>query len=100
MSINKNHNKEIEDIFSDDFEVTYEDDIGQMDLQLDGYKDVLSVLSELDETGSMDYLEANRTRTIDLGNYFEDSIGLDVKPSNTKHKGFSDHLSDLFKKHD
>lgn len=64
MSIDKDNMDEL--FLRDDFEVTYEEDIPtfQSDLNTDAYKDVLSVLSELDDTHSFDYLEANRTKTI------------------------------------
>lgn len=102
MSIDKKHYDEIKDIFDEDFEVTYEEDISlkQSDLQLDGYKDVLSVLSELDDTGSMDYLEANRTRTIDIGDSLEDAISLSHDEHHAKRKGLSDYFGDIFKKHE
>lgn len=65
--IEKNEDDKI-DIFSDGFEVIYEGELPEPepDLGADSYKDVLSKLSELDDTGAVDidYLEANRTRTI------------------------------------
>lgn len=65
--IEKNEADKI-DIFSDGFEVIYEGELPEPepDLGADSYKDVLSKLSELDDTGAVDidYLEANRTRTI------------------------------------
>lgn len=68
MSIDK-------DFFDDDFEVTYGDELPeiQSDVKDDAYKDVLSALSELDDTQSFDYLEANKTRTINLEQYLEEA---------------------------
>ena len=74
MSID-NNKKELIDYFDDNFEVTC--DIGlsekQVDVTDDGYKDVLEALSELDNTQSFDYLEANKTRTINLDKYLEEN---------------------------
>lgn len=106
MGINKKNNGVIEDIFDEDFEVTYEEEtiLGETELNMDPYKDVLSVLNELDETGSMDYLEANRTRTIDLSNYLDSTGSLKTEKkeegSHEKHKGLSSYFSDIFKKHE
>ncbi|MEE1086674.1 MAG: hypothetical protein U0L05_05850 [Schaedlerella sp.] len=111
MGINK-RNGDIDDFFNDDFEVTYEESVfdrnfevtyeedpilDKADLNMDAYKDVLSVLNELDETGSMDYLEANRTRTINL----DDSYKYPAKPKkkhHSNHKGLSNYFEDIFKK--
>lgn len=74
MSIDKK-----EDFFGEAFEVTYDGDLDdaqqleqeavQTDLKDDAYKDVLSALSELDDTQSFDYLEMNKTKTINLNEY-------------------------------
>lgn len=107
-------------VFDDGFEVTYEDDpaIAETELNMDAYKDVLSVLNELDETGSMDYLEANRTRTINLDESYEYSTNTqkskdrfsnnsEEHPAShsktehaSRHKGLSSYFEDFFKKHD
>lgn len=129
MGVNNKNNGVIDDIFNDDFEVTYDEAtydeetynketfdenfevtyeeetvLGGTELNMDAYKDVLSVLNELDETGSMDYLEANRTRTIDLGNYFESTGSLKTEKKeedpHAKHRGLSSYFSDIFKKHE
>ena len=93
-----------ESVFDDDFEVTYEEDpvLAETELNMDAYKDVLSVLNELDETGSMDYLEANRTRTINLDDSYEysDNTNSPKNKHNAKHKGLSSYFEDIFKKHD
>jgi hypothetical protein len=67
MSINKNSNDDF--FFHDNFEVTLEEDLEeiQADIKDDAYKDALSALSELDDTQSFDYLEANKTRTLRIG---------------------------------
>ena len=93
------------DPFDADFEVTYEEDpiLAETELNMDAYKDVLSVLNELDETGSMDYLEANRTRTINLDESFEYGTSKpkeEKEDHHAKHKGLSDYFGDIFKKHD
>ena len=106
MGVNKKNNGVIEDIFNEDFEVTYEEEpvLGGTELNMDAYKDVLSVLNELDETGSMDYLEANRTRTIDLSNYLDSTGNLKTEKKeedpHEKHRGLSSYFSDIFKKHE
>lgn len=108
-------------VFDDGFEVTYEDDsaISETELNMDAYKDVLSILNELDETGSMDYLEANRTRTINLDESYEystntqkndilnhseepftNTAGNNKTERNGRHRGLSGYFEDLFKKHD
>lgn len=109
-----------ESVFDDGFEVTYEDDpiLDKSELNMDAYKDVLSVLNELDETGSMDYLEANRTRTIDLNGAYEYSNSMPKSKDSfsnnseehtadhsktehtSKHRGLSSYFEDFFKKHD
>lgn len=73
MSIDK-------DFFDDDFEVTYDDELPeiQSDVKDDAYKDVLSALSELDDTQSFDYLEANKTRTINLDEYLKKTEKLEM----------------------
>lgn len=43
----------------------------QVDVKDDGYKDLLEALSELDNTSSFDYLEANKTRTINLDDFLQ-----------------------------
>ena len=65
----KNKDNIDEFFLSDDFEVTLEEDLSkiQADIKDDAYKDALSVLSELDDTHSFDYLEANKTRTLRIG---------------------------------
>lgn len=72
MSIDKDK-KEIMDFFDDDFEITCDIEVPekQVDVRDDGYKDVLLALSELDNTHKFDYLEANKTRTINLEEYLE-----------------------------
>ena len=52
-----------EDFFEDDFEVIYEGDLPELPPEglSDNYKDVLSSLSDLDDTGSIDYVAENRT---------------------------------------
>lgn len=101
MSINKN-NGDLTDIFDEDFEVTYEEEpiLEETELNMDAYKDVLSVLNELDETGSMDYLEANRTRTINLDDAYEYGYTEDKEEHHSKHKGLSSYFGEIFKKHD
>ena len=49
-----------EDFFEDDFEVIYEGDLPELPPEglSDNYKDVLSSLSDLDDTGSIDYVAA------------------------------------------
>lgn len=80
MSIDKKETPiDIENFFDEDFEVTYDGDLDeaqkseqdavQTDLNDDAYKDVLSALSELDDTHSFDYLEMNKTKTINLNEY-------------------------------
>lgn len=67
--------KDEDDFFlSNDFEVTYDGDLTevQSDIKNDAYKDVLSALSELDDTQSFDYLEMNKTRTLRLDEYLEE----------------------------
>ncbi|HIY54808.1 MAG TPA: hypothetical protein H9971_01345 [Candidatus Dorea merdavium] len=56
-----------EDFFEDDFEVIYEGDLPELPPEglSDNYKDVLSSLSDLDDTGSIDYVAENRTGHID-----------------------------------
>ena len=56
-----------EDFFEDDFEVIYEGDLPELPPEglYDNYKDVLSSLSDLDDTGSIDYVAENRTGHID-----------------------------------
>ena len=69
MSIDKEQNdKELYDFFDENFEVTYDGASTKMsaDLNTDAYKDVLSALSELDDTHSFDYLEANKTKVIQI----------------------------------
>lgn len=55
----------------EDLEKVFMENLPEMPEELgnDAYKDVLSSLSELDATGhvSIDYLEANRTRTLNFG---------------------------------
>lgn len=72
MSID-NDKKDILDFFDDGFEVTCEIEVPekQVDVADDGYKDVLEALSELDNTHKFDYLEANKTRTINLEEYLQ-----------------------------
>ena len=67
--MNNNKDNKNEFFFRDDFEVTLEEDLEeiQADLKDDAYKDALSALSELDDTHSFDYLEANKTRTLRIG---------------------------------
>lgn len=76
MSID--NRKEILEYFDENFEVTCDIEVPetQVDVTDDGYKDVLEALSELDNTQSFDYLEANKTRTINLEEYLaaEDEI--------------------------
>lgn len=77
MSLNIDKNKENElDLdkelfFNDDFEVIYEGELPNLpgDLGADDYKDVLSSLSSLDPTSSMDvdYLKENLTRKYSFG---------------------------------
>lgn len=57
------------DVFDEDFEVIYEGDLPEPPkdtLGSDAYKDVLASLAELDgpEDSDIDYLEANKTRTL------------------------------------
>ena len=68
MGIDKDKDSLDEIFLSDDFEVRYEGDLSevQADIKDDAYKDVLSALSELDDTQSFDYLEMNKTRTLNL----------------------------------
>ena len=56
-----------EDFFEDDFEVIYEGDLPELPPEglSDNYKDVLSSLSDLDDTGNIDYVAENRTGHID-----------------------------------
>lgn len=86
MSIDKDK-KDIMDYFDDDFEVTYNADLleKQVDVKDDAYKDVLSALSELDNTHSFDYLEANKTRTINLEVYLENTDVSDEKDDSALH---------------
>ena len=118
MGVNKKNNGAIEDLFNEDFEVTYDEDFNEgfevtyeeetvlsgTELNMDAYKDVLSVLNELDETGSMDYLEANRTRTINLSDYLDSTGSMKTlkkeEDPHEKHKGLSSYFSDIFKKHE
>lgn len=56
-------------VFDEDFEVIYEGDLPEPQkdtLGSDAYKDVLASLAELDgpEDSDVDYLEANKTRTL------------------------------------
>lgn len=79
MSIDKKEtNEDLTEFFGDSFEVTYDGDVNtaqseleavQTDLKDDAYKDALSALSELDDTHSFDYLEMNKTKTINLNEY-------------------------------
>lgn len=66
--------KDMIEFFGDDFEVTYDGDVAdvQTDLNNDAYKDALSALSELDDTHSLDYLEINKTKTIKLNEYLKE----------------------------
>lgn len=66
--------KDITEFFGDDFEVTYDGDLTdvQTDLNNDAYKDALSALSELDDTQSLDYLEMNKTKTLKLNEYLKE----------------------------
>ena len=56
-----------EDFIGQDFEVIYEGDLPELPTEglSDNYKDVLSSLSDLDDTGSIDYVADNRTGHID-----------------------------------
>ena len=68
-NLDKSDNTENSDVFDEDFEVIYEGDLPeppQDTLGSDAYKDVLASLAELDgpEDSDIDYLEANKTRTL------------------------------------
>lgn len=81
MSIDRaKQTNRISDIFDKDFEVIYEGDLPELDNDLgnDAYKDVLSNLSDLDPTNSMDidYLEENRTKTFKFPNNTDTSARL------------------------
>ena len=56
-----------EDFIGQDFEVIYEGDLPELPTEglSDNYKDVLSSLSDLDDTGNIDYVAENRTGHID-----------------------------------
>lgn len=74
-----NTNNKMSNILDENFEVTYNGEYNtelhpkQIDAKTDAYKDVLSALSELDDSQSFDYLEANKTKTIDLEQYLKDN---------------------------
>ncbi|MGN1267800.1 MAG: hypothetical protein ACI4UH_07655 [Dorea sp.] len=74
------------------------------ELGSDGYKDVLSSLSQLDKTGdvSIDYLDVNRTRTLRLGEEYNMESGEDSSPKDEEDAGkkklLSHILSRFFKK--
>ena len=54
------------DIFDNDFEVIYEGDLPDINIDTDdNYKDVLSSLSDLDTTKHIDYVEENYTTSFD-----------------------------------
>ena len=68
-NLDKSDNTENSDVFDEDFEVIYEGDLPEPPkdtLGSDAYKDVLASLAELDgpEDSDIDYLEANKTRTL------------------------------------
>ncbi len=66
----------------------------------DAYKDVLSSLSELDATGhvSIDYLEANRTRTLNLQKSSDSKAPSDSVSPPPKNYSFSKMLAALWRK--
>ena len=68
-NLDKSDNTKNSDVFDEDFEVIYEGDLPEPPkdtLGSDAYKDVLASLAELDgpEDSDIDYLEANKTRTL------------------------------------
>lgn len=80
--------KDITEFFGDDFEVTYDGDVTdvQTDLNNDAYKDALSALSELDDTHSLNYLEINKTKTIKLNEYLKEQQEIQRRMKREAHE--------------
>lgn len=89
-----NFDRAFSDTSDEDLEKIFMEDLPDLPDELgnDGYKDVLSSLSELDPTGHMDvdYLAANRTRTLNFGSD-------KTEPSKKKHFSMPNLLKPFWK---